>query len=120
MASQAPHEGPVLRQLHESRDQALVAVFGGAGRWIAALVAALATATGVVSTVPGFLSGVASLLPTTPAYRSMVGVLTESGGVGAALAGLITWAVLALIASTVAVALRRNASTRTILSPAVA
>ena len=34
-------------------NQALVAVFGGAGRWLAALVGVLAVATGVVSTVPG-------------------------------------------------------------------
>ena len=101
-------------------NQALVAVFGGAGRWISALVAALATATGVVSTVPGFLSGLAGLLPTTPAYRSMVGVLTDSGGVGGALVGLLTWAILALVASTVAVALRRNASARAILAPVLA
>ena len=37
-------------------NQALVAVFGGAGRWLAALVGVLTVATGVVSTVPGVLS----------------------------------------------------------------
>lgn len=101
-------------------NQALVAVFGGAGRWIAALVAALAAATGIVSTVPGVLSGVAGMLPTTPAYRAMVGVLTETNGIGGAIAGLLTWSVIALIASTVSVAVRRNASAHAVLSPAAA
>ena len=61
-------------------NQALVAVFGGAGRWLAALVGVLAVATGVVSTVPGVLSDAAALLPTAPAYNGMLAALTETGG----------------------------------------
>ena len=58
-------------------NQALVAVFGGAGRWLAALVGVLAVATGVVSTVPGVLSDAAALLPTAPAYNGMLAALTD-------------------------------------------
>lgn len=96
-------------------NQALVAVFGGAGRWVSALIGVLAVATGVVSTVPGVLSGIASLMPTSPAYNGMVSALTESGGVGAALAGLVVWAVLSFVATILAVARRRTTSARALL-----
>ena len=59
-------------------NQALVAVFRGAGRRMSALIGVLAVATGVVSTVPGALSGVAALMPTAPAYNGMVAALTSA------------------------------------------
>jgi putative membrane protein len=97
--------------------QALVAVFGGAGRWIAALVGVLAVATGIVSTVPGVLASLAALMPTAPAYHGMVAALTSAGGLGAAVAGLAIWSVLAFAATTVAVARRRSVSSRELLAP---
>lgn len=97
-------------------NQALVAVFGGAGRWLAALVGVLAVATGVVSTVPGVLSSIASLMPTSPAYNGMLAALTDAGGLGAAIAGLLIWSLLAFIATTIAVARRRVASSRELLA----
>lgn len=101
-------------------NQALVAVFGGAGRWLAALVGVLTVATGVVSTVPGVLSQAASLLPTSPAYTGMLAALTDAGGFGSAIAGLLIWAGLSFIATTIAVARRRVARPRDLLvvSPA--
>ncbi|MCR2810831.1 MULTISPECIES: YhgE/Pip family protein [unclassified Microbacterium] len=103
-------------------NQALVAVFGGAGRWLAALVGVLAVATGVVSTVPGVLSEIAALLPTAPAYNGMLSALTETAGLGAGVAGLLIWSLLAFIATTLAVARRRVANARDLLaaSPAPA
>lgn len=101
-------------------NQALVAVFGGAGRWISALVGVLAVATGIVSTVPGVLSSIAGLMPTTPAYNAMLAALTAAGGLGAGLAGMIVWAGLALVATIVAVARRRTAKTSALLAPAPA
>lgn len=97
-------------------NQALVAVFGGAGRWISALIGVLAVATGVVSTVPGVLSSVAALMPTSPAYNGMLAALTETDGVGAALAGLVIWAVLAFGATILAVARKRTTSARALLA----
>jgi len=96
-------------------NQALVAVFGGAGRWIAALVGVLAVATGIVSTAPGILSSIAAIMPTSPAYSAMVGVLTSAGGVGAGVAGLIIWTLLAITATTLAVARRRTTSAKALL-----
>ena len=101
-------------------NQALVAVFGGAGRWISALVGVLAVATGIVSTVPGVLSSIAGLMPTTPAYNAMLAALTAAGGLGAGLAGMIVWAGLALVATIVAVARRRTAKASALLAPAAA
>ncbi len=97
-------------------NQALVAVFSGAGRWISALIGVLAVATGVVSTVPGALSGIAALMPTAPAYNGMVAALTSASGIGAALAGLAIWAALAFLATVLAVARRRTTSARELLA----
>lgn len=99
-------------------NQSLVAVFGGAGRWVSALIGVMAVATGIVSTVPGALSGVAGLLPTASAYNGMVAALTTAGGVGPALAGLVVWTLLAIAATVVAVARRRTVTARTLLTPA--
>lgn len=99
-------------------NQALVAVFGGVGRWIAAIVGALAVAANIVSTVPPFLAGLSSLLPTSPAYSAMLGALASSGGVGAGIVALAVWAVIALIVTTLVVVRRRTASLRAAAQPA--
>lgn len=96
-------------------NQALVAVFGGAGRWIAALVGVLAVATGVVSTAPGALSDIAGFMPTAPAYEGMLAALTSASGIGAAFAGLVIWTLIALAATMLAVARRRTTSARALL-----
>ena len=95
-------------------------MFGGAGRWVSALIGVLAVATGIVSTVPGVLAAVAGLMPTTPAYTAMLAALTSAGGLGAGLAGMIVWAALALVVTIIAVARRRTAKPSTLLQPAPA
>lgn len=97
-------------------NQALVAVFGGAGRWIAAVVGALTVATGVVSTVPAVLASVASILPVSPAYAAMLGALTPAGGVTTGVVALLVWTALSLIATTLVVARRRTLSARAALA----
>lgn len=103
-------------------NQALVAVFGGAGRWISTLVGVLAVATGIVSTIPGVLASIAGVMPTAPAYTALLAAITPAGGLGAGLAGMIAWAALAFVATTIAVTRRRTANTRALLaaSPALA
>ena len=83
-------------------NQALVAVFGGVGRWVSALVGVLAIATGLVSTVPGWLAAIGAALPTASAFSGLISAN------GAAAAALVVWAVLALVATTLAVTLRRT------------
>lgn len=99
-------------------NQAFVALFGGAGRWIAAVVGALALATGIVSTVPPALTSIAVLLPTAPAYSAMLGSLTPAGGVAAGLVGMLVWSALALVATTVVVAQRRKVRTAALAASA--
>jgi putative membrane protein len=93
-------------------NQALVALFGGIGRWIAALVGVLAVATGLISTVPGWLSALGAALPTAPAFTGLI------AGNGAAVAALVVWGVLSLIATTLVVALRRTTSAKAVLATA--
>lgn len=93
-------------------NHALVAVLGGAGRWLSGLVGAVALATGIISTVPAWLSGIAAALPTAPAFAG----LTAAGA--AAVAALLVWAVLAFVAATLAVAARRTTSARAVLATA--
>ena len=100
-------------------NQALVALFGGAGRWIAAVVGALALATGVVSTVPPALTAIAALLPTAPAYSAMLGALTSTGGIAAGVVGMLVWSALALVATTVVVAQRRKVTSGAALTASV-
>lgn len=101
-------------------NQALVAVFGGAGRWVSAIIGVLAVASGVVSTVPGMLSSIAGLMPTAPAYHGMVSALTSTDGLGAALTGLAVWTLLGLGATVLAVVRRRSTSARAVLAASVA
>ncbi len=86
-------------------NQALVAVFGGAGRWIAAVVASLALATGVISTSPAWLTAIAGALPTAPALRMLIG---EGAGFAGAVTAIIVWLALSLAATTAAVARTRS------------
>ncbi|MER7798216.1 YhgE/Pip family protein [Microbacterium sp. NPDC096154] len=96
--------------------QALGAVLGGAGRWLAALIGAAALATGIVSTLPGWLAELADILPTSPAYRSLLGVVTDAGGTGGAITALLVWAALCFVATTLAVARRRTISSKALLA----
>ncbi|MFD5213532.1 YhgE/Pip domain-containing protein [Microbacterium sp. NPDC058345] len=94
-------------------NQALVAVLGGGiGRWISALVGVVAIATGLISTIPGWLAGLGAAMPTAPALS---GLIAPSG---AAVAGLIVWGVLSLGAATLAVATRRTTSAKAVLAAA--
>lgn len=108
--------GVVFAAIH----QALVAVFGGAGRWIAGVVGAVAVAVSIVSTLPDALLGAKSLLPTTPAFDALLAVVTGTDGAGTGIAGLLVWAVLSFAASTIVVARRRSLSTKALLQPSLA
>ncbi|MDQ4215691.1 YhgE/Pip family protein [Microbacterium capsulatum] len=95
-------------------NQALVAVLGGAGRWIGAVVGVAALAAGIISTLPGWLAGIGGFLPVSPAATALLG----DTGVGAAIAALVVWGVLSLVATTLAVAARRTTSARVVLAAA--
>ncbi|MCK9919661.1 YhgE/Pip family protein [Microbacteriaceae bacterium K1510] len=97
-------------------NQALVALFRGTGRLIAAIAGTLAIATSVVSTTPSGLTWLAGLMPTAPAYNAALGVLASAGGVGSAVAGMVVWTVLGLLATTFAVWRHRTSSVRAVVA----
>jgi putative membrane protein len=90
-------------------NQALAAALGHVGRGISLLVAVLVIATGVVSTVPGVLEGLAAFLPVGSALDGLVG-LTESGvgGVTMAIAAMVLWGIAGLAVTTLMVARQRT------------
>lgn len=91
-------------------NQALVALFGGVGRWLSALVGVLAVATGLISTVPGWLAGVGAALPTAPAFAGLIAAS------GSAVTAVVVWGLLSLMATTLAVTLRRTTSVKAVLA----
>ncbi|MCT1476650.1 YhgE/Pip domain-containing protein [Microbacterium sp. p3-SID336] len=93
-------------------NQALVAVCGGVGRWIAALIGVVGVATGLISTVPDWLASLGAALPTAPAFTGLIDAS------GPAVAALVVWGVLSLVATTLAVALRRTTTAAAALAPA--
>lgn len=90
-------------------NQALAAALGHVGRGISLLIAVLVIATGVVSTVPGVLEGLAGFLPVG---LSIVGLvrLTEpgTGGIAMATAAVVLWALAGLVVTTLMVARERT------------
>lgn len=82
-------------------NQALSALFGGAGKFISMIVALVVMATGIIATVPAVLTGLESWLPVGPAAAALRGIATGTG-VGGAIAALIVWTLGALIVTTLA------------------
>lgn len=92
-------------------NQALNAVFGGAGKFVSMVVALVILATGIIATVPALLTTVASALPVTPALTALRGVISGVG-IGGGIAGLLLWAVIAVLATTLAIRTRRRRPVR--------
>lgn len=90
-----------------SVNQALNAVFGGAGKFVSMVVALVILATGIIATVPALLTSVAAALPVTPALTALRGVISGVG-IGGGIAGLLLWAVIAVLATTLAIRTRRR------------
>jgi putative membrane protein len=90
-------------------NQALAAALGHVGRGISLLIAVLVIATGVVSTVPAVLEGLAAFLPVGPALDGLVGLIEPGvGGVGMAVAATVLWGVAGLAVTTIMVARQRT------------
>ncbi|RWZ53130.1 YhgE/Pip domain-containing protein [Labedella phragmitis] len=92
--------------------QALIAVFGGAGRFIAMIVALVTLATGIVATVPGALDAVFGFLPVAPAQEAIRGIVADTSGLAPAILALVLWTLGALIVSTIRVATERTVPAR--------
>lgn len=89
-------------------NQGLAAALGGVGRFVAVLVAVVALAVGLSSTVPPALDTVAGLLPTTSALGLLLGALTGSSTVWADVLALVVFGLLGALLVLVGVGSRRR------------
>jgi putative membrane protein len=87
-------------------NQALVAWFGGIGRFVSVVLVVLTAAAALTSAVPEVFDSVTPLLPLTPALQGMRAIATGASGGGAA-ALLVAWLVVGLAAGVLATARRR-------------
>lgn len=92
--------------------QGLVALFGNAGKFVAAISGGVALAAGLISTAPAVLLDVAGVLPTAPASSAFTAIVTGSGAVGGSITLLVVWGLFGLALSTVAVLRRRTVRVR--------
>src|SRR5699024_1438482 len=73
---------------------ALVAWFGGVGRFLSVIAVVLAVAGRTIGAVPGFFDFVAPILPLPPAMNGFAAIAAGTPGQAAAYGGLLAWAVL--------------------------
>lgn len=105
-------------------NQALTAVFGGAGRFISMIVAIIGLATGIIATTPQILDQILTFLPIAPALGGLQSIAVGDTGAAAAVVGLVAWLLGSLAATTLAVARARTTSVEALvpsghLSPAL-
>jgi putative membrane protein len=89
-------------------NQALVAWFGGVGRFVSVVLVVLTAAAAITSAVPAIFDSVTPLLPLTPALEGMRAVAAGSGTGGGAAALLVAWLVVGLAAGVLATARKRT------------
>ncbi len=88
-------------------NHALVAWFGGVGRFISVAVLVLAAAGTITSALPAAFDVITPFLPTTPALDGLRAIVSGGTGAGNDAALLVAWLLIAGIASVLAVARRR-------------
>lgn len=93
-------------------NQALMAVFGGIGRFISMIVALIGLATGIIATAPQALDQLLTFLPIAPALGGLQSIVTVQAGAGAAVAGLVFWLLGSIAVTTIAVARKRTVTVR--------
>ncbi|QGN34649.1 YhgE/Pip domain-containing protein [Microlunatus sp. Gsoil 973] len=98
-------------------NQALVGWLGGIGRFVSLAVVVMAAAGSLTNAVPGFFAGVRPYLPITPALDGVRMIVTGHTAAGHQVAVLVGWLVIGFLASLLAVA-RRRVATTTSLGPA--
>jgi putative membrane protein len=95
-----------------SLNQAATAIFGRAGRLASLAVLVLATATGIVSTLPSPFYALAGYLPTHGAVLALRAAATGDAGLYTGIAELAAWLVVGVLAAILVTDRRRYLSTR--------
>ena len=91
-------------------NHALVAAFGGVGRFISIAMVVLTAAGSLMSTVPTFFDAIRPLLPMAPAMEGLQAIAGGGSGAGGQFGMLLAWLAVALAGSVLAVARRRQTS----------
>lgn len=102
-----------------STNQALTAVFGGAGRFMSMVVALILIGTSIIATAPAALHASVAFLPLQPALNAFQAVVTGGGGLAPAIVGLVLWTLGTLAATALAVVRSRTVPVRRLV-PATA
>lgn len=97
-------------------NHALVAWFGGIGRLISVVMVVITAASSIVSAVPGFFDVLKPFSPLTPALQAARGIVTDGPGVGGAVAVLLVWLTLAIVASVASVLRSRTVTPKQLLA----
>ncbi|MDN6605990.1 MAG: YhgE/Pip domain-containing protein, partial [Brevibacterium sp.] len=87
---------------------ALVAWFGGVGRFLSVIAVVLAVAGRTIGAVPGFFDFGAPILPLTPAMNGFAAIAAGTPGQAAAYGGLLAWAVIGIVMSLLAIVRART------------
>ncbi|MCC6495596.1 MAG: YhgE/Pip family protein [Propionibacteriaceae bacterium] len=99
-------------------NHALVAWLGGIGRVVSVLLAVLTAAAALIGTAPGVFAALRPFSPLTPALDAVRAIVTESAGATTSTLTLVGWLLLALLASSIAVARRRTTTLTAVLAAA--
>ncbi|MCJ1698111.1 YhgE/Pip domain-containing protein [Rathayibacter festucae] len=98
-------------------NQGLVALLGGLGRFVSMVAAVIGLGAGIISTVPGVFDDALAFLPLSAAQNALAGVVEGTGGVGAAVVGLLIWLLFGLLLTVAAIARKRVTSVRALTRP---
>ncbi|HSK32532.1 MAG TPA: YhgE/Pip domain-containing protein [Propionicimonas sp.] len=89
-------------------NHALVAWLGGIGRMVSVLFAVLTAAAALIGSAPGVFAALRPFSPLTPALDAVRAIVTESSGAVTSTLTLVGWLLVAVLASSVAIARRRT------------
>jgi putative membrane protein len=98
-------------------NHALVAWFGGVGRFVSLVLVVVGAAGAVTSAVPVAFDALRPLLPLTPALDGFRALASGGTGAGGAAALLVAWLLVGVVAGVLAVA-RRRVLTPVVVVPA--
>jgi putative membrane protein len=88
-------------------NHALVAWFGGAGRFVSVIIVVLAAAGAITSAVPELFEAITPFLPLTPALQGFRAITSDGSGAAGAAGLLLAWLLIGFSAAVLAVARRR-------------
>ena len=89
-------------------NHALVAWFGGVGRFISVILVVAAAAGAITAAVPAAFEALGPFLPLTPALHGFRAIITDGPGAAGSAGLLVAWLLLGLSAGVLAVARRRS------------